>query len=75
MLARAVCDTLLAALYVHVDDHAVAAQSQRPGRPKKQTDAELICLAVAQVLLGFHPWLQFQGISISRYAEIRFNKC
>uniref|UniRef100_UPI000A6A4428 hypothetical protein n=1 Tax=Nocardia amamiensis TaxID=404578 RepID=UPI000A6A4428 len=31
-------------------------------RPKKLTDAELICLAVAQVLLGFrsqHHWLRF----------------
>ena len=55
-------DTLLTALYVFVDDHVVGTHRQRPGRPKKLTDAELICLAVAQVLLGFpsqHHWLRF----------------
>ncbi|MEV0029026.1 IS982 family transposase [Nocardia sp. NPDC050793] len=55
-------DTVLTALYVHVDDHVAQTHSRRPGRPKKLTDAELICLAVAQVLLGFpsqHHWLRF----------------
>ncbi|MGX1778605.1 hypothetical protein ACWIGW_41315 [Nocardia brasiliensis] len=55
-------DTLLTALYVHVDDHVARSRSRRLGRPKKLTDAELICLAVAQVLLGFpsqHHWLRF----------------
>jgi ribosomal protein S6E (S10) len=55
-------DTLLTALYVYVDDHVVGPRCRRPGRPKKLTDAELICLAVAQVLLGFpsqHHWLRF----------------
>jgi hypothetical protein len=54
-------DTLLTALYVHVDDHVVTTRP-RPGRPKKLSDAELVCLAVAQVLLGFpsqHHWLRF----------------
>jgi hypothetical protein len=55
-------DTLLAALYVFCDDRVVPPERRRPGRPKKLSDAELICLAVAQVLLGFpsqHHWLRF----------------
>lgn len=44
-------DALLAALYVFIDDHV--APRRRIGRPPKLTDAELLCLAVAQVLLGF----------------------
>jgi hypothetical protein len=46
---------------VVVDDHVVAAEARRPGRPKKLTDSELVCLAVAQVLLGArseHHWLR-----------------
>lgn len=45
-------DTLLIALYVLVDDHVIPPHRRRPGRPKQLTDAELVCLAVAQVLLG-----------------------
>lgn len=56
-------DTLLAALYVFVDDHVVPAHRRRgPGRPKRLSDAELVCLAVTQVLLGYpsqHHWLRF----------------
>ncbi len=55
-------DTLLIALYVLVDDHVIPAEQRRgPGRPKKLTDAELVCLAVAQVLLGArseHHWMR-----------------
>lgn len=54
-------DTLLTALYVLVDDHVVPAGRRGPGRPKRLTDAELVCLAVAQVLLGArseHHWLR-----------------
>ena len=43
-------DTLLTALYCFTDDLLISRR--RPGRPKQLTDAELICLAVAQVLLG-----------------------
>ena len=54
-------DTLLIALYVLVDDHVIPAEGRRrPGRPKKLTDAELVCLALAQVLLGArseHHWM------------------
>lgn len=55
-------DTLLTALYVFCDDHLTPARRRRPGRRKKLSDAELLCLVVAQVLLGFpshHHWLRF----------------
>lgn len=55
-------DTLLTALYVFCDDHLTPPEPRRPGRRKKLSDAELICLAVAQVLLGYpsqHHWLRF----------------
>lgn len=54
-------DTLLITLYVLIDDHVIPPLQRRPGRPKKLTDAELVCLAVAQVLLGArseHHWLR-----------------
>ena len=54
-------DTLLTALYVEIDDHVVPSGQPRRGQPKKLTDAELICLAVAQVLLGArseHHWMR-----------------
>jgi hypothetical protein len=54
-------DTLLTALYVLIDDHVISSGRCRPGHPKKLSDAELVCLAVAQVLLGArseHHWLR-----------------
>jgi hypothetical protein len=54
-------DTLLTALYVLIDDHVIPSGGRRPGRPKRLSDAELVCLAVAQVLLGArseHHWLR-----------------
>ena len=54
-------DTLLTALRVEVDDHIIAGR-RGPGRPRRLSDAELACLAVAQVLLGFaseRRWLRF----------------
>jgi hypothetical protein len=54
-------DTLLTALYVEIDDH-VAPPRRGRGRRPGLTDAELVCLAVAQVLLGFdceHRWMRF----------------
>ena len=54
-------DTLLIALYVLVDDHVIPPAQPRPGRPNKLSEAELVCLAVAQVLLGArseHHWLR-----------------
>jgi hypothetical protein len=58
-------DTLLIALYVELTDRIIPARSpgrcRGPGRPATVTDAELVCLAVAQVLLRFndeHHWLR-----------------
>jgi hypothetical protein len=58
-------DTLLVALYVELTDRIIpAARPYRrvgPGRPPAVTDAELVCLAVAQVLLRYHDehhWLR-----------------
>jgi hypothetical protein len=45
-------DTLLIALYVLIDDHVTGSGQHRPGHPRQLSDAELVCLAVAQVLLG-----------------------
>lgn len=48
-------DALLTALYVHLDDH-VLCSADRPGRrgpARVLNDAELVCVAVAQVLLGY----------------------
>ena len=53
-------NTLLTALYVHVDDHLKTPRWR--GRPPRLTDAELVTLAVAQAVLGFHceaRWLRF----------------
>jgi hypothetical protein len=47
-------DTLLTALYVELDDRIIPSGGftrRGPGRPPAVTDAELACLAVAQVLL------------------------
>ena len=57
-------DTLLIALYVELVDRIIPAHGTRrrgPGRPPVVTDAELVCLAVAQVLLRYHDehhWLR-----------------
>ena len=54
-------DTLLTALYVEIDDHVIPSGRPRPGQPRRLADAELVCLAVAQVLLGArseHHWLR-----------------
>jgi hypothetical protein len=49
-------DTLLTALYVELDDRIIPSRGlarSGPGRPPAVTDAELACLAVAQVLLRY----------------------
>jgi hypothetical protein len=48
---HACLDDLVTALYVTVDD--LLEPRRGPGHPPKLSDAELICLAVAQVLLGY----------------------
>jgi len=53
-------DDLVIALYVTIDE--LLGPRQRPGRPPRISDAELVCLAVAQVLLDCpveHRWLRF----------------
>ena len=57
-------DTLLTALYVELTDRIIPLRGpgrRGPGRPPEVTDAELACLAVAQVLLrcdGERHWLR-----------------
>jgi hypothetical protein len=57
-------DTLLIALYVELTDRVIPAVGhgrRGPGRPLQVTDAELVCLAVAQVLLRYNDerhWLR-----------------
>jgi Transposase DDE domain len=53
-------NTLLTALYVKIDDEI--GRTRWLGRPPLLTDSELVCLAVAQALLGFRSearWLRF----------------
>ncbi|PPA57292.1 IS982 family transposase [Micromonospora chalcea] len=53
-------DTLLTALYVFLDDHVIGRR--RIGRPPLLSDAELLCLAIAQVLLDFpreRRWIRY----------------
>jgi hypothetical protein len=55
-------NTLLTALYVKIDDEIGGARCS--GRPPLLSDSELVCLAVAQALLGFHSearWLRYAG--------------
>ena len=49
-------DTLLIALYVELTDRIIPSRGMPrggPGRRAEVTDAELVCLAVAQVLLRY----------------------
>jgi Transposase DDE domain len=53
-------DDLVTALYVTIDD--LLGPRRGPGHPPKLSDAELVCLAVTQVLLGARSerhWLRF----------------
>jgi Transposase DDE domain len=59
-LVDADLDTLVTALYVRIDDMLV--KDRRPGHPARLSQPELVCLAVAQALLGFHSehrWIRF----------------
>jgi hypothetical protein len=56
---HATLDDLVIALYVTIDE--LLAPCRGPGRPPKLADSELICLAVAQVLVGYRSerrWLR-----------------
>jgi hypothetical protein len=48
---HACLDDLVIALYVTIDE--LLEPRRGPGRPPKLSDAELLCLAIAQVLLGY----------------------
>lgn len=53
-------DDLVTALYVTIDD--LIGPRLGPGRRPRLSDSELLCLAIAQVLLGYHEearWLRF----------------
>jgi hypothetical protein len=50
-LVHACLDDLVIALYVTIDE--LLEPRRGPGRPPRLSDAELVCLAVAQVLLGY----------------------
>jgi hypothetical protein len=51
-LVTADLETLLTALYVLIHDRVIPSSPRGSDRPMKLSDAELVCLAVAQVLLG-----------------------
>jgi len=46
-------ETLLTELYVLIDDHLTPPRLGRGRRPGL-SHSELVCLAVAQILLGYH---------------------
>ncbi|MFD9631836.1 hypothetical protein ACFWW0_17865 [Streptomyces violascens] len=53
-------NTLLTALYVKIDDEIGGTRCL--GRPPLLSDSELVCLTVAQALLGYHSearWLRY----------------
>jgi Transposase DDE domain len=58
-------DALIVELYVQIDDLFMELGfRQGPGRPPRLADSELVCLAVAQVLLGYNSerrWLRCVG--------------
>ena len=59
---HACLDDLVIALYVTIDE--LLEPRRGPGRPPRLADSELLCLAVAQVLLGYRSerrWLRAVG--------------
>ena len=61
-------DTLLTALYAFLDDHVV--QPRRIGTPPRLSDAELLCLAIAQALLGYDSTRRFLRAADSRLGHL-----
>ena len=61
-------DDLLTALYVYIDDSLPARRG--PGRRPQTTDAEIICLAVAQVLLDCPCDRRFLAVARWRLAQL-----
>ena len=62
-------DALVVGLYVQIDDF-LGPPRRGPGRPPKLTDSELICLAVAQVLLGMPNDRQFLALARWRLGHL-----
>jgi len=65
----AALDALIVGLYVCIDDF-LGPRHRGPGRPPKLTDAELITLAVAQVLLGMPNDRQFLALARWRLGHL-----
>lgn len=65
---RADLDTLLTAIYVLVDDFLPARCG--PGAPPRISDAELVTVAIAQVLLGLPNDRQFLALAGYRLAHL-----
>jgi Transposase DDE domain len=66
-------DTLLTALYVELTDHIIPARGftrRGPGKPPEVTDAELVCIAVAQVLLRFDDERHWLRASAARVGHL-----
>jgi hypothetical protein len=63
-------DDLLVALYVFADDFLPKRDPHRPGRKPLITDAEVICLAVAQVLLDCPKERRFLRFAHRRLAHL-----
>jgi len=63
-------DDLLTALYVRADDFLPKRPRSRPGRKPQITDAEVICLAVAQVLIDCPKERRFLRFARSRLAHL-----
>jgi len=61
-------DALLTAIYVLVDDFL--PERRGPGRPPRITDAELITLALAQVMLGLPNDRQFLALARGRLGHL-----
>lgn len=70
----AALDALVIALYVKLDDLLGLRHGGRGARPKL-TDTELICLAVAQVMLGMPNDRQFLTLARWRLAHISPSFC
>jgi len=62
-------DALLTALYVLVDD-LLPPRRRGPGRPPRISDSELICLAVAQVLLDAPSEARFLRFARERLGDL-----
>nr|WP_245681926.1 hypothetical protein [Actinomadura kijaniata] len=62
----------MTALYVHLDDHVPPWRQPLPrrGRPRTLTDAELACVAVAQVLLGCDAERRWLRIAAARIGHL-----